>query len=755
MTTARSALKKSSVTSVIKRDKAVVPFNSEKISKAIFSAAKETGEFDEIEAQKLTLDVLKIVTNRFSKNRIPTVEDVQDIVEMVLITSNWVQTAKAYILYRDERARERAKRRSVPEAVKRLAQDSKKYFRNELAEFVYYRTYSRWKKDEGRRETWIETVQRFMDFMKLNIGDALSESEYAELHDAILNHKIMPSMRLMWSAGEACERTNVTAYNCAYIAPKELGDFSDIMYVLMCGGGVGFSVSHETVHAFPQIKRQTGKKLKTHVVGDSKEGWADALKLGLQAWFEGKDVGFDYSKVRPEGTQLKVMGGRSSGPAPLKSLLEFSRQKILDNQGRRLSTLDVHDIICKIGEIVVMGGVRRSSLISLSDLDDQDMRDAKAGTFYYAHPERNMANNSAIYDEKPTAKDFLEEWIALVKSGSGERGIFNRGDLLKQIPERRKKTFEPGMRDAGLNPCGEIILQSKQFCNLTEVIARPEDTEASLIKKARLAAILGTYQSTLTNFPYLSSGWKENCERERLLGVSITGQWDCPAVHKKGVFGRMKDQIVETNKKYAKKFGVNQSAAATCVKPSGTVSQLVDAASGLHTRYAPYYIRRVRIDRKDPLFFMMKEQGFPYKPEVGHTEESASTFVFEFPIKAPEGAIVQKDLSAIEQLEYWKRVKTEFTEHNPSVTISVGSDEWIGVADWVYDNWEIVGGLSFLPRNDHVYMLAPYEEIDKKTYDEMVKKTPDIDFSEIVAYERDDETQGSKELACTGNKCEL
>jgi ribonucleoside-diphosphate reductase alpha chain len=405
-------------------------------------------------------------------------------------------------------------------------------------------------------------------------------------------------------------------------------------------------------------------------------------------------------------------------------------------------------------------------MISLSDLDDRDIRDAKKGAFYMTHPHRMLANNSAVYINKPSNEEFLKEWMALVESRSGERGIFNRGSLAKTLPKRRievlkkiKGYFDPTgehiIGQMGTNPCGEIILQSKQFCNLSEVVARAEDTEATLLKKIRIATIIGTYQSTLTNFPYLSKEWKQNCEAERLLGVSITGQWDSPVVRKPEVLKKLQAETVKVNREYAKRFGVNESSAITCVKPSGTLSQMVDCASGMHPRHAKYYIRRVRISATDSLFKMLKDQGVPYFPETGQDLETANTFVLEFPVKAPGGSIFKDDLSAIEQLEYWKTVKTNYTEHNPSITISVGNDEWIEVANWVYQNWEIVGGLSFLPREDHVYKLAPYEAVDEKTYKELAKRLEHIDYSKIITYEKQNETDLKKELACVSGVCEI
>ncbi|PIR70541.1 MAG: ribonucleoside-triphosphate reductase [Candidatus Niyogibacteria bacterium CG10_big_fil_rev_8_21_14_0_10_42_19] len=744
------------ITSVRKRDGRVVPFDKTRIASAILRAmrAMNEGNLDR-DPLRITDRVVRGLFKKYPKGGTPSIEEIQDIVEEALIVMDFPKTAKGYILYRHERAEIREKSKFVPEHVKKLAEDSKKYFRNELAEFIYYRTYSRWMDDEDRRETWTETVGRYIDFMKENIADKLKEEEYEEIRSAILKQEIMPSMRLLWSAGRAAKFTHVAAYNCSFIAPNKLRDFADIMYLLMCGTGVGFSVETQTVQQLPIIKRQTGNKLPVYIIEDSKEGWGDTLTLGLKTWFEGDDISFDYSLLRPAGARLKTMGGRSSGPEPLKALLDFSRNKILAKQGRRLSNLDVHDIICKVGEVVVMGGVRRSALISLSDLDDDEMRHAKTGQFYLTQPQRSMANNSAAYNEKPSTTQFMEEWLSLAKSGTGERGIFNRKGLKAQLPERRWKVFKDHHGTSGTNPCGEIVLRSKQFCNLAEVVAREEDTRETLLRKVRLATILGTYQATLTDFPYISKEWKKNCEEERLLGVSVTGQWDSPESQKPEILRELRNESLRINRIYAKRFGINESTCITCVKPSGTVSQLVDAASGMHPRHSKYYIRRIRISATDPLFSMLKDQKFPYWPEVGQSESSATTYVLEFPVKAPQKARTRNEFTAIEQLEYWKKVKENYTEHNPSVTISVGDHEWLEAADWLYKNWEILGGLSFLPRNDHVYKLAPYEEVTEGKYNELLAKMPKVDFSQIVAYEKDDQTAGSKELACVSGVCEI
>lgn len=748
-----------------KRDGRIVDFEFDKVVSAIHKAmvASNEGSHDEaiVVAHKVAGEMVRIA--RTYKNFLPTVEGCQDEVERQLMLSDYVAASKSYILYRAKRSEIRKEQGEVPEHVKELAEESKKHFKNNpLGEFVYLRTYARWVEGEQRRETWVETVDRYIAFMKENLGEKLTKKEYAEVREAILNQEVMPSMRAMQFAGAPAKKCNTCFYNCSFVAPTKLEDFSEIMYLSMQGCGVGYSVESYNVQQLPQIEKQAGERLPTHVIADTKEGWCDSLTLGLRAWYSGKDIDFDFSLIRPAGARLKTMGGKASGPEPLRSLLAFARERILKRQGRRLRNIDAHDIICKIGECVVAGGVRRTAMISLSDLDDMDIRDAKKGQFFLTDPYRSVANNSAVYESKPTNAELMDEWVALMKSGTGERGIFNRGSLEKTLPERRLKLLQKKhgkktgfIGQLGTNPCGEIILQSKQFCNLSEVIARPTDTESTLLRKTRLATLLGTYQSTLTNFNYISKGWKENCEAERLLGVSITGQWDCPVVRDGKVMKKMRQMAIKTNESYAKRFGINPSSSITCVKPSGTVSQTFDCSSGIHPRHSQYYIRRIRISATDSLFKLVRDQGIPHHPEVGQTAGEANTYVLEFPVKAPPGSVYKNDLSAMDQLEYWKMVKLNWTEHNPSATISVGEDEWVAVVAWLFENWEIIGGLSFLPRENHVYRLAPYESIDKKRYEELASKFPQIDYSKLVIYERTDETDQKKELACVGGTCEI
>ncbi len=747
----------SSVKTIVKRDGSKVQFDSSKIERAVEKAMIAAGEHVDHVPQKIAAAVARKLAAQKRKNAkfVPTVEGVQDLVEQELILQQFAATAKAYIIYRAERSKVRESQElAVPQEIKDIIAESSKYFTTPYQEFIFYQFYSRWSDELGRRETWVEAIDRFMDFMKERLDNKLTAKEYSEVREGILKQDVCPSMRLLWSSGKACRATDVTAYNCAYIAPTTWRDLSEIMYVSMCGAGCGYTVEPENVEQFPQIQKQTGKKAKPIVVEDSKIGWCEAYAKACEVWSSGQDVDIDYSEVRPAGARLATMGGRASGPAPLQELMQFTRSKMLAKQGRRLSTIDLHDIICQIGLIVVAGGVRRSALISLSALDDIEMRDAKKGAFWQTNGQRSMANNSAVYEAKPTAEEFLQEWTSLVMSRSGERGIFNRGGLEGQVPARRWKKLKD-QKQVGVNPCGEIYLRSKQFCNLTSIVVRPGDSMSELKRKMRLATILGTYQATLTNFEYLSDDWKNNCEEEQLLGISITGYYDNPIVRNDKNLETLRDAGVEVNKEYAKRFKRNPSSAVTCVKPHGNSGQLLRVGSGMHPWYAPYFIRRVRISVNDPLLKLAQDQGVPIKPEVGYSTSNATTMVLEFPVKAPEGAVCNKDVSALEMLEEWKRLKVHFTEHNPSVTIYVGDDEWMKVANFVYENWDIVGGLSFLPRTDHVYQLAPYEEITKEEYERRFKELGDIDFSKLVIYEKSDNTIGAKELACAGGTCEI
>jgi ribonucleoside-triphosphate reductase len=634
-------------------------------------------------------------------------------------------------------------------------------FQTPIQSLQFYDKYSRWNAELGRRETWEETCNRVLAFFKEEVGvDKLTFEEWDELFCAMFHLEAMPSMRIVQMAGPALQRCHVGAYNCAYLPLDSWDAFGELLYVLMQGTGCGFSVELEVVDQLPRIRKQTGGKVATYTVPDSTQGWCFALVHGLKTWAAGSDIDFDFSKIRPQGAVLKTKGGRASGPEPLKQLLHFAKDKLLKAQGRRLDPIDAHDIACYCGHIVQVGGVRRAATISLSDLDDRDMRDAKAGQYWLHNVQRAMANNSVAYTERPKSTVFMEEWLSLAKSGTGERGIFNRGGLKSQLPKRRKK-----VNDFGVNPCGEIILRPRQFCNLSIAVARAGDTQESLARKVRLAAIFGTLQSTLTKFQYLPESWKKNCEEERLLGVDITGQMDAeilrPGEIEHDRVGRtsllqiLQYEAVKTNAEFAQRLQIPASAAVTCVKPSGNSAQLFNCSSGLHPRYAQHYIRRLRIGAYTPIAKLLKDAGVPWFPEVGQSADAATVLVFEFPVAAPAGAPTRHDLSAIQQLDNWLDWKDHYTEHNPSVTIYVNDEEWPAVGAWVYENFDSIGGLSFLPKDGGMYELAPYEEISAEEYSKRTAALPAIDFSRLSEYEKEDMTEINREYACSGDKCEM
>tara|TARA_B100000029_G_scaffold305415_1_gene298272 strand:+ start:574 stop:2490 length:1917 start_codon:yes stop_codon:yes gene_type:complete len=626
-------------------------------------------------------------------------------------------------------------------------------------EFIHLSRYSRWLPKESRRETWRETVTRYFDFfqehLKQSCKYSLDKSLREELEDAVIHLKIMPSMRCLMTAGEALKRENIAGYNCSYVAVDRPQAFDEILYVLMNGTGVGFSVERQFVGNLPTVAEEFHPSDTTIVVQDSKMGWAKAFKELVAMLYHGQIPKWDLSKVRPAGAPLKTFGGRASGPEPLRRLFEFTTEIFQNAHGRKLSSIECHDIVCKTAEIVVVGGVRRSALISLSNLSDDRMRVAKSGQWWIDNGQRALANNSACYTEKPDIGIFMDEWKALYDSKSGERGIFNR-ESAKKIAEKNERR-DVGY-DFGTNPCSEIILRSREFCNLSEVVVRPEDTEHTLLNKVRLATILGTFQSTLTNFKYVSKDWKKNCVEERLLGVSLTGimdnKWTAGKLNGLDVLLKnLKQMSVDTNKEWSKKLKINQSAAITCVKPSGTVSQLVDSASGIHARHNPFYIRTVRGDKKDPLTKMMVEQGFPAEDDVMKPND---TTVFSFPIKCSPDAVFRQDLTAIEQLELWKTYQVHWCEHKPSVTISVKEEEWIDVGAWVYKNFDLMSGVSFLPYSEHTYKQAPYQDCNEKEYKDLLNKMPtSVDWNKLSEYEKSDMTVGSQELACSAGSCEI
>ena len=633
------------------------------------------------------------------------------------------------------------------------------YLPTEYQSFIHMSRYSRWLEEEGRRETWTETVSRLIVYFKNHIDvhykGVLKNKEWTELEEAILSLQVMPSMRALMTSGGALDRENIAGYNCSYIPIDSPKAFDEVLYILMNGTGVGFSVERQYADKLPTIPDQEFENTDDVIsVADSKEGWARAFRDLISFLYTARIPKISVTKVRPAGARLKTFGGRASGPQPLVDLFDFTISKFKEARGRKLSSMECHDIVCKTGEVVVVGGVRRSALISLSNLSDQRIRGAKMGEWWNENPQRALANNSVAYTEKPDPGIFMKEWLSLYESKSGERGIFNRQSA-------KAKAAENGRRDAswdfGTNPCSEIILRPNQFCNLTEVVCRSTDTMTTLVKKVKLATILGTIQSTFTNFGYLRKRWQNNTEEERLLGVSLTGIMDSVELNTiDGLAPRLevlKQHAIDTNKELAKKLGIPQSTAITCVKPSGTVSQLVDSASGIHARHNPYYIRTVRGDNKDPLTEFMKASGIPNEPDYLKPEHQT---VFSFPMMAPKGSVCRKDMSAIEQLEIWKVYAKHWCEHKPSVTISVKEDEWIPVGAWCWENFEHVSGISFLPFSDHTYQQAPYQDIDEKTYKKLAKEMPtNINWNKLQDFEKEDNTKGSQELACTAGVCEL
>jgi len=628
-----------------------------------------------------------------------------------------------------------------------------------MQQYIHLSRYARWNNELKRRETWPETVARYFDFFQKHLRDncsyKLAKELRGRLEDAVLNLRVMPSMRCLMTAGEALEREHVAGYNCAYVAVDSPRAFDEIMYVMMCGTGIGFSVESKYVDQLPVIAETMYPTETTIVVADSRLGWAKAMKELIHLLYSGQIPRWDVGRVRPAGAPLKTFGGRASGPEPLVRVFEFIIKKFQTAAGRRLQPIECHDIICKIGEVVVVGGVRRAALISLSDVNDRMMRAAKSGQWWMSDPHRALSNNSYIVKDKTIdVATFLEEWASLYSSKSGERGIFSRFAAKAQV-------IKHGRRDSnhefGCNPCSEIILRPNQFCNLTEVVVRHDDNIDDLREKIELATILGTMQATLTDFKYLTKRWQSNCQEERLLGVSMTGIMDCVLTNGtrqdlNQVLSTLRSHAVAVNARWSKMLGINQATAVTCVKPSGTVSQLVDSASGIHARHSQYYIRTIRADKKDPLTRVMVDAGFPAENDAMMPD---TVTVFSFPIKSPENAVLRSSLDVNRQLELWRTYHDEWCEHKPSVTISVKDNEWVRLAAWVYDNMSSMSGVSFLPFSDHVYKQAPYQECDAVRYKELVSSMPkNVDWSKLAEYETTDHTTSSKEFVCTGNVCE-
>lgn len=622
-------------------------------------------------------------------------------------------------------------------------------------QYIFTRTYARWLPDKKRRETWDEAVTRYCDFFDKQTQYKLHNVIWDEIYPAIYNLEVMPSMRALATAGPALERENIAGYNCSYIAVDNPAVFSETLYVLMCGTGVGFSCERQYIAQLPEVPARLDYWPFTYQVEDSKEGWADAYATLIEELYVGRIPEFDYSLVRPAGAPLKTFGGRASGPEPLRDLFQFTVNIFRQAMGRKLRSIEVHDIMCKIAEVVVVGGVRRSALISLSNLSDQRMRDAKAGNWWELNPQRALSNNSVAYTEKPDVGQWMAEWASIYNSHSGERGIFNREAANKQAAKNgRRKLYPEGF---GCNPCSEILLRSGQFCNLTEVVVRPSDGLSALKHKVRLAAIMGTMQAALTDFHFLRDIWRKNTEEEALLGVSLTGIMDSNFMSTAPDFRlkELKEHAVNINKATARILGINQAAAITCVKPSGTVSQLVDCASGLHPRHSEYYLRTVRMDKKDPLYQFMLDRGFYIEDAIG---KEATTAVVYFPQKAPGDALTRKDLSAIQHLDCWLAYQRHWCEHKPSVTISVNENEWPGVGAWVWNHFDEVSGVSFLPYDGGTYKQAPYQELSEAEYNQWVAEHPipeGVDWTELAQYEQEDNTIAVQTLACSSGHCEI
>jgi ribonucleoside-triphosphate reductase len=740
-------------TTIVKRDGRLVQFDPMRIEHALSRCFAALGRQPYTPLAELALRVVNIMSARQGQ---PTVEIVQDAVELTLQAAGEFEAAKAYILYRFEHAKQRQER-PVPDEVRDAFAEADQYFPSPIQKFQFFDKYSRFDYDKGRRETWIETVDRAVDFLhelvQTNTGVDLGGDLYARLRRMILEMKSMPSMRLLAMAGAPARRDSTAIYNCSYQPVDSIDAFAEALLISMAGCGVGYSVEARYVENFPRVQRQKGLSPLKYVVDDSAQGWAAAVRIGMAAWFEGGDVDFNFSEIRDAGAPLRTKGGRASGPAPLKTMLEFTRGRILSRQGVHLRPIDAHDIMCMVGNAAVSGGVRRTAMISLFDYDDLDMRLCKSGDFERDNSQRWNANNSAVWPERGLDQvQVIEQVLDMVKSQRGEPGIFNRKATLDLIPLRRQAM---GYQEYGTNPCGEIILRKNEFCNLSIAVARSEDTLASLKEKVEVATIIGTIQSLATHFPDLRPIWKQNCMEERLLGVDITGQMDSPAVHDPSVMQQLREVAYETNRQFAAQLGINQSAAITTVKPSGNSSQLLNCSSGLHARWAPYYERNVRVASTSPIFKVLRDAGVPMDPENGQNRDDANTWVIHFPMKSPDGAVTRNNRGAIEQCEYWLHNKVNWTDHNPSVTVTYRPDEIMDLTKWIWENRDRIGGMAFLPSFDAQYAQLPYIEISAEEYDRRIAEFPEIDFSKLWRYESTDLTSAAQELACLAGQCEV
>jgi len=743
-------------TTIVKRDGRVVPFDRERIAGALrrcFGSLMQA-EPPEDDIQSLTDRIVNIVGAKVADGWQATVEGVQDIVEIVLQAAGEYKAAKHYILYRADHAEQREKR-PIPAEVQEAFDLDAQYFPTPLQRFMFYDKYSRFSYEHGRRETWVESIDRVTDQLYALAAPygGLDPETFERVRRGMLEMRAMPSMRLLSMAGPAFERDNATQYNCTFLPIDSIDAWCEAMWLSMAGCGVGFSVEREYVEKLPRVQRQHGGSPMLHVVEDSSEGWCEALRTGCEMWFTGRDVVFNYSLIRPRGAILRIKGGRASGYEPLQRLLDFTRARILAKQGTTLTTLDAHDIACAVGGAAVSGGVRRTAMISIFDYDDQAMMTAKSGDFDRDNNQRWNANNSAVWSdyEGLTQQQFMHQFMEMVDNGRGEPGIFNRQAAYDLMPMRRSRAYK-----VGSNPCGEIILRPWGMCNLTTVVARKDDDLDSLREKVELATIIGTIQSLGTYFPYLRPQWKQNCDEERLLGVSIGGQMDCDAIRRDGsgtLFRLLQATAVATNANIAHRLGINQSAAVTCVKPDGNSSQLFDMSSGLHSRWAPYYIRNVRVSATSALAKVLRDSGAPMQPENGDDPVNPHTWVVSFPVRAPEGAPTRNDRSAIEQCQFWLNNKLNWTEHNPSVTITYKPHEVIDLMKWVWDHKDKIGGMAFLPSYDAKYDQLPYIECSREEYERRVREFPEIDFAKVYRHESEDWTTASSEVACSAGVC--
>ncbi len=729
-----------------KRDGRLVAFEAKRIQRAISRCFEAQGKLPGTPVSELTRQITRVVAAQYPA---PTVENIQDVVEMVLQANGEYAAAKAYILYRAEHARQR-KVRPVPAEVKEAFDESDKYFPTPVQQFQFYDKYSRFDYDLGRRETWVETVDRAVDYLKELSEQRLPRDVYERIRAGILEMKVMPSMRLLAMAGSPARRNNIAIYNCSYLPVDSIQSFVEALIISMNGCGVGYSVERRYVEQLPRIRRQTGVKRPAFVVPDTSDGWAEAVRRGLETWFAGEDVEFDMSLVRPAGEPLRVKGGRASGPEPLRSMLRFARDRILARQGGFLTALDAHDIMCAVGSAAVSGGVRRTAMISLFDYDDQEMRHAKDGDFWVHNNQRWNANNSAVWPDRELSQEEVARFVLdMVSSGGGEPGIFNRRAALSNRPDRRDAAV------FGTNPCGEIVLRPYQFCNLTSAIARQNDTAETLREKVELATIIGTIQSMATHFPGLRDIWKKNCSEERLLGVDLNGQMDSRVSQDPEVQRMLQETSIEVNRVYAQALGIPASAATTTVKPSGNSSQLLNSSSGIHARWSHYYVRNVRVSSHSPVYKVLRDAGVPMDPENGQTRDNATTWVVHFPVESPAEAKTRTDRTALQQCEYWLQNRQCYTEHNPSVTITYKPHEVLDLIRWIWEHQDKIGGMAFLPHSDAQYQQMPYQEISETEYRERRDSFPEIDYSKIYRYEESDLTTAAQELACMAGNCDV